>query len=137
MIITIGLIFLILASLFFFFFARSLTRPLIDLVGAAEKIAAGDLAVEVTSQNRQDEIGDLARAFTGMIQSLKDKAQIAQKIAGGDLTVEATSLSDADALGNAFSTMVAKNPPADPGDRGGRQCPGVIREARSWLPCRN
>ena len=60
-------------------------------------------------QNRQDEIGDLARAFTRMIQSLKEKAQIAQKIAAGDLTVEATPLSDADALGNAFSTMVAKN----------------------------
>jgi methyl-accepting chemotaxis protein len=106
-IITIGLIFLILASLLFFFFARSLTRPLIDLVGSAEKIATGDMAVEVTAQNRQDEIGDLAQAFTMMIQSLKDKAQIAQKISGGDLTVEATSLSDADALGNAFSTMVA------------------------------
>jgi methyl-accepting chemotaxis protein len=102
----IGIIFLILASLLFFFFARSLTRPLIDLVGSAEKIAAGDMAVEVTAQNRQDEIGDLARAFTMMIQSLKDKVQIAQKISGGDLTVEATSLSDADALGNAFSTMV-------------------------------
>jgi methyl-accepting chemotaxis protein len=78
-------------------------------VGSAEKIATGDLAVEVTAQNRQDEIGDLARAFTLMIQSLKDKAQIAQKIAGGDLTIEAAPLSDADALGNAFSTMVAKN----------------------------
>jgi len=107
-IITIGLIFLILASLLFFFFARSLTRPLIHLVGAAQKIAGGDLAVEVTSETRRDEIGTLARAFTGMIQSLKDKAQIAQKIAGGDLTVEAAPLSDADALGNAFSTMVAK-----------------------------
>ena len=107
-IITIGLIFLILASLLFFFFARSLTRPLIHLVGAAQKIAGGDLAVEVTSETRRDEIGTLARAFTGMIQSLKEKAQIAQKIAGGDLTVEAAPLSDADALGNAFSTMVAK-----------------------------
>ena len=106
-VLTIGIIFLIMASLLFFFFARSLTRPLIDLVGAAQKIAAGDLAVEVTKQTRRDEIGDLARAFTMMIQSLKDKTQIAQKISGGDLTVEATSLSDADALGNAFSTMVA------------------------------
>ena len=106
-IITIGLIFLILASLLFFFFARSLTRPLIYIVGAAQKIAAGDLAVEVSSENRHDEIGILARAFAAMIQSLKDKAQIAQKIAGGDLTVEAASLSDSDVLGNAFSTMVA------------------------------
>jgi methyl-accepting chemotaxis protein len=106
-IVSIGLIALILAALFFSLFARSLTRPLINLVGTARKIATGDLAIEVTAQDRQDEIGDLARAFTGMIHSLKDKAQTAQKIAGGDLTVEATSLSDADALGNAFSSMVA------------------------------
>jgi methyl-accepting chemotaxis protein len=105
-IISIGMISLVLAAVFFYFFARYSTRPLIDLVGAAQKIAAGDMAVEVTKQTRKDEIGDLARAFTMMIQSLKDKAQIAQKISGGDLTVEATSLSDADALGNAFSTMV-------------------------------
>lgn len=108
-IVSIGVIFLIMASVFFFFFARNATRPLIDLVGAAQKIAAGDLAVEMTKQSRLDEIGDLARAFTGMIQSLKDKAQIAQKIAGGDLTVGAMSLSDADTLGNAFSSMVAQN----------------------------
>ena len=108
MIIAIGVIFLILASAIFYFFARSITLPLTNVVEAAQKIAGGDLAIEVTSTERQDEIGSLAQAFTGMIRSLKEKAQIAQKIAGGDLTVEAAPLSDADALGNAFSTMVAK-----------------------------
>ena len=58
--------------------------------------------------NRQDEIGGLARAFTLMIQSLKEKAQIAEKIAASDLTVKVTPLSDADTLGNAFATMVEK-----------------------------
>ena len=106
-IISIGVIFLILAFVFFFFFARNATRPLIDVVGAAKKIADGDLAVDVAYGNRQDEIGTLARAFTQMVNSLKDKAQIAQKIASGDLTAEAAPLSDADALGNAFSTMMA------------------------------
>ena len=105
-IVLIGLIFLILAFLFFLFFARSLTRPLIDLVRAAEKIAGGDLRVAVASENRRDEIGDLARAVTGMVRSLKEKEQIAQKIAAGDLTVEVTPFSEADALGRAFSTMV-------------------------------
>ena len=108
-IVSIGILFLLLASIVFYFFARSITRPLVNLVGTARTIAAGDLAVEATDQNRQDEIGDLGRAFTLMIQSLRDKAQIAQKIATGDLTVEATPLSETDALGNAFSTMVAKN----------------------------
>jgi methyl-accepting chemotaxis protein len=108
LIIIIGVIFLILASGFFYFFARNLTLPLIDLVGSAQKIASGDLAVEVTSETRQDEIGSLARAFTLMVQSLKEKAQIAEKIAASDLTVKVTPLSDADTLGNAFATMVEK-----------------------------
>jgi methyl-accepting chemotaxis protein len=71
MIIAVGMIFLILASVFFYFFARSLTVPLVNVVEAAQKIAGGDLTVEVTSNARQDEIGTLARAFTLMIQSLK------------------------------------------------------------------
>jgi methyl-accepting chemotaxis protein len=107
-IVSIGVLFLLLASLIFYFFARGITNPLIYLVGAAEKIAGGDLSVAVTSDNRRDEIGDLARAFASMIQSLNNKAKIAQKIAIGDLTVEATPLSDVDALGNAFSSMVVK-----------------------------
>ena len=108
MIITIGIIFLILASSFFYFFARNLTRPLVNLVKAAQKIAGGDLAVKVTTETRQDEIGSLARAFTLMIQSLKEKAQIAEKIAASDLTVKVVPLSDTDTLGNAFATMAEK-----------------------------
>lgn len=105
----IGILFLLLASIIFYVFAHSITSPLINLVGAAGKIAGGDLSVEIASENRRDEIGELARAFTGMVQSLKEKEQIAQKIAGGDLTIEVAPLSEADALGNALSTMVAKN----------------------------
>jgi len=108
LIIIIGMIFLILASVIFFFFARSITRPLVNVVEAAQKIAGGDLAVKVTSEGRQDEIDSLARAFTLMIQSLKEKAQIAEKIAASDLTVKVTPLSAADTLGNAFATMVEK-----------------------------
>ena len=107
-IIIIGMISLILASGFFYFFARSLTLPLTNVVDAAQKIAGGDLSVEVTSEARQDEIGSLARAFTLMIQTLKEKALIAEKIAASDLTVKVTPLSDADTLGNAFATMVEK-----------------------------
>jgi methyl-accepting chemotaxis protein len=108
LIIIVGLMSLILASLFFYFFSRTISSPLNGVVNAAQQIASGNLSVQVPVETRRDEIGDLARAFTLMIQSLKEKEQIAQKIAAGDLTVEATSLSDVDALGNAFSKMVAK-----------------------------
>jgi methyl-accepting chemotaxis protein len=107
-IIAIGVISFILASAIFYFFARSITLPLTNVVEAAQKIAGGDLAVEVTSTERQDEIGTLARAFTLMIQSLKEKAQVAEKIAASDLTIKVTPLSDADTVGNTFATMVEK-----------------------------
>jgi methyl-accepting chemotaxis protein len=108
MIIAIGMLSLILASVFFYFFARSLTLPLINVVEASQKIAGGDLSVQVPVEARQDEIGSLARAFTLMIQSLKEKAKIAERIAASDLTVKVTPLSAADTLGNAFATMVEK-----------------------------
>lgn len=105
-IVTVGIIFLILASVFFYFFARNLTQPLSSLAEASQRIAGGDLAVEVASESRQDEIGSLARSFTMMIESLKDKSQVAEKIAARDLTVDAKPLSGVDALGMAFSAMV-------------------------------
>ena len=105
-IITVGLIFLILASFFFYFFARSLTSPIREVANSAEKIAEGDLSVRVPVIDRQDEIGTLARAFTQMVASLKEKAQVAEQIAANDLTVEVKPLSEKDVLGNAFAAMV-------------------------------
>ena len=107
-IILIGLIFLLVVSVLFYLFARSLTLPLVKVADAAQRIAAGDLAVEVASESRQDEIGSLSRAFVLLIQSLKERTQAAEKIAAGDLTVKVTPLSGSDTLGNAFSTMVEK-----------------------------
>jgi methyl-accepting chemotaxis protein len=108
LIIIVGLISLILASLFFYLFSRTISSPLNSVVDAAQQIASGDLSVQVPVEARQDEIGSLARAFTLMIQSLKEKAQIAERIAASDLTVKVTPLSDTDTLGNAFATMVEK-----------------------------
>jgi methyl-accepting chemotaxis protein len=105
-------VFCFIATLFSFvismFLNGAISKPLKEITITAQKIAGGDLAVEVTSEARQDEIGSLARAFTLMIQSLKEKAQIAEKLAASDLTVKVTPLSDADTLGNAFATMVEK-----------------------------
>jgi len=50
--------------------ARSLVRPINDLRGAIAVVGSGDLdhPVHITAQ---DEIGDLARAFAGMTESLR------------------------------------------------------------------
>ncbi len=103
----IGFISLLLAAAFFYFFSRSLTRPLEKVVSAAEQIAEGDLSVQISDENRQDEIGMLARAFMKMTQFLQEKAGVLQQIAAGNLTVEMKTPSDRDVMGKAFAAMIS------------------------------
>ncbi|MGE5529478.1 MAG: ATP-binding protein [Patescibacteria group bacterium] len=53
------------------YFARSLTRPIKDLVHASERIAAGDLEHEIRVAAR-DEIGHLAASFNHMTERLRE-----------------------------------------------------------------
>ena len=53
-----------------FLSARSIARPVNELVKAARKVAEGDLTEKV-EVNRQDEIGQLAEAFNTMVLHLK------------------------------------------------------------------
>ncbi len=58
------------------FFARRLTRRIALLVSGTREVAGGDLAARVDLQGR-DELGELARAFNGMVEDLeRDRAQI-------------------------------------------------------------
>jgi HAMP domain-containing protein len=51
--------------------SRSLVRPILRLQAAAERIARGDFGVR-TATDRRDELGDVARAFDGMQERLRD-----------------------------------------------------------------
>ncbi|HUC83974.1 MAG TPA: methyl-accepting chemotaxis protein [Candidatus Acidoferrales bacterium] len=86
--------------------ALSITKPLKDLMKVAEQIGnAGDLDHEINITG-QDEIGQLARTFTGMVQYLREMAALSEAIAGGNLTVDAKPRSKNDTLGNAFARMI-------------------------------
>jgi methyl-accepting chemotaxis protein len=102
----VGVVSLLIAAAFFYLFSRSLTRPLEKVVSAAEQIAEGDLGVQISDENRQDEIGVLARSFMKMTQSLQEKAELFQQIANGNLTVTVKTPSDRDVMGRAFAAMV-------------------------------
>jgi len=68
--------------------ARTLTRPLADLVTNARSVAAGQTPVYTTLQ-RQDEIGLLARSFREMVDALRHQQQqlkAANEVAGGILS---------------------------------------------------
>lgn len=69
-----GLIAMVLAVLFVWFFVRRLvSRPLVAITRAANQIANGQLDIHVAKEaNRKDEIGTLARSFTAMVRSLHE-----------------------------------------------------------------
>lgn len=56
-----------------FFLARSVTRPLKNLLKAANRIASGDLAVDLSAvEKRGDELGELMHAFSAMAARLRE-----------------------------------------------------------------
>jgi methyl-accepting chemotaxis protein len=98
---------LIVLALAGFLISRNIVKPLQQITSTAERIAVGDLRVEVATNHRRDEVGMLAHAFGRMTQSLRDVASVAAKIAEGDLRVSVRPQSEYDVLGNAFASMIA------------------------------
>lgn len=67
----IGITVFLFGGIYTWFFARSLTRPLRNLVEAAERIAAGNLGQDITVSGG-DEIRHLALSFNYMTGSLRE-----------------------------------------------------------------
>ncbi|MBJ7328395.1 MAG: methyl-accepting chemotaxis protein [Solirubrobacteraceae bacterium] len=84
--------------------SRSISGNVGQVLRAAEGIAEGDLDQQVTVKSR-DEIGTMAKAFTRMVEYLKDVASSADRVAAGDLTSEVQPKSDRDVLGTAIQAM--------------------------------
>ena len=89
-----------------FVITRNIAAPLKEVSEAAQRIAAGDLSVDLVADGRRDEVGVLTQTFSRMTRSLKQMSEVAKQIAKGDLTVEPTPQSEKDVLGNAFLAMV-------------------------------
>ena len=66
----------LLASILAVLFARHLTRPIVALTGAAGRVAGGDLSVETLTVRSRDEVGQLTRAFNGMVEGLRQREVI-------------------------------------------------------------
>lgn len=96
---------LIVVALAGFAITRNISRPLQKLTTVAERITVGDLGINVTVDNRGDEVGVLARTFERMTQALRTMAGAAEQIAAGDLRSEIKPQSPQDLLGVAFASM--------------------------------
>ncbi len=60
-------------------FSRHYTRPIKEVVSAARSVAAGDLDLELTV-NEKDEIGELKESFNQMIQRLIELRQLKDRL---------------------------------------------------------
>ena len=88
--------------------ARRIAQPVADLTQMMSDLAAGDTDTVIPARGRGDEIGDMTRAASLMVDGLKANTEVAAAIAAGDLSIEPKPLSERDKLGRALETMVEK-----------------------------
>ncbi len=87
--------------------ARSITRPILEVVDIAERVSVGDLTSNIEVRGT-DETGRLLASMEKMSQFLNGMAGTASKIADGDLTVKVAPKSEKDVLSLAFVQMIEK-----------------------------
>jgi len=90
------------------FIAGIISRPIKKMVAVADKLALGDVNVNVDI-NTKDETGQLASSFDKMIGNIQKQAKAAERIADGDLTVEVDIKSENDLLGMKLAELVKNN----------------------------
>lgn len=125
--------------------AERLTRPLRNVTAVARRIAAGDTSARVLSQ-RQDEIGDLVRAFSEMTEGQREQierlnqnyrrfASVIDHMADGVIIIDGAGVvllinpaasrllhtSEAAALGRTFAAVVRHHALIELWQRGRRE----------------
>ena len=75
-------IMLLIGAVISYYFARSITIPVIQLNQAVNAVAAGDLDT-IVNVNSQDEVGQLATAFNAMTAKLKSNTILRQRFLAG------------------------------------------------------
>jgi HAMP domain-containing protein len=71
MIISLSIVGFVLAGALGFWFAGTITRPLMHLRNVADRVSTGDMQDVEVNINSKDEIGDLADAFRRMVASIR------------------------------------------------------------------
>src|SRR5262249_30018708 len=98
---------LFLTFLFTMVITRSITRPILEVVTFAEKLADGESDLEIPVRGR-DETGILFGAMKRMVDSNAEIVAAAAGIASGGLSVTVTPRSDRDALGKSLVHMIER-----------------------------
>lgn len=87
-----------------FIITRSLTVPVLHAADVADRLALGDLAVEIRPGSA-DEVGQLLASMAKMVEYFQEMSKVANAISLGDATLAPRPRSDRDRLGQAFAAM--------------------------------
>ena len=85
---------------------KAVVAPIIKLKEIAGEVSIGATDMEIAT-DRNDEIGDLMKAFKQVVDTSSEQAQIVRSIAEGDLSVEVQARSDKDEMSAALVSIVA------------------------------
>ena len=91
---------------------RLITKPMKMITESFNLLATGDLNMDERDANyllkiatQEDEVGEMSRAGSNLLDYFRDMIHVAQSVAKGDLSVQIHPRSENDQLGIAFSTM--------------------------------
>ena len=102
-----ALVLLIAASaVFAYLLAHSIGNPIKKVAEAADKLAVGDLDINVEVKSK-NEIGSLAKSFARLVTSTREQAAVIERVADTDLTVEVPVRSEKDLMGIKLSKLVS------------------------------
>ncbi|MRR30369.1 methyl-accepting chemotaxis protein, partial [bacterium] len=94
---------------------RFITKPMKTITAAFYQLATGDLSLTGLDlgyldkiKTQKDEIGEMSRAGSSLIDYLASMVKVAEQVAKGDLSIKVAARSDKDQLGTAFSDMTAQ-----------------------------
>jgi adenylate cyclase len=99
---------LILALLGAIVLARRTSRPVLELVGAAQHVAAGDFNATI-SVGRRDELGELGTTFNAMLAGLRDRERVRAELARAERLKRFFSPQLAELLSTGDESMLASH----------------------------
>jgi methyl-accepting chemotaxis protein len=77
-----GTVFLtVLIGLLALYLGRNISRPIILMVGAMQRLSAGDLDSALPKVDRSDELGEMAKALSVLREAAKEKSRLEQEAA--------------------------------------------------------
>jgi len=87
---------------------KATSNRITSLAEVANRMADGDIEVELRSDRPQDQLGEIAYALSLLAENSRAQSEVAKKLADGNLSELISPLSDKDQMGNNLA-MVQKS----------------------------